>query len=98
VGSLAPQPRELFLGRPARGDVPAPTAPVALENHQLRAFELLPVLEGMSTSWAGLGRLVKGKTVAFSSTSMAAQRCVLDTIRWASHWANPNLVCAVMSP
>jgi len=65
VGSLGAAAAGMFLGRPARGDVPAPTAPVAIGKcTSYEPSELLPVLEGMFDKLGGLGKLVKGKTVA----------------------------------
>src|SRR5271157_5198474 len=65
VGSLGAAAAGMFLRRPARGSVPAPTAPVAIGKcTSYQPSELLPVLEDMFDKLGGLGRLVKGKTVA----------------------------------
>jgi len=56
------------------------------------------VLEGMFDKLGGLGKLVKGKTVAIKLNFNVG-----STVRLGyhplgdSHWANPNLICAVMS-
>ena len=49
----------------------APAAPVALARCRPYGAELLPTLTKMFDQIGGLGRLVKGKTVAIKSTSPA---------------------------
>jgi uncharacterized protein (DUF362 family) len=99
VGSLGAAAAGMFLGRPARGNVPAPAAPVAIGKcTSYEPSELLPVLEGMFDKLGGLGKLVKGKTVAIKLNFNGGATVRLGYHPLGdSHWANPNLICAVMS-
>jgi uncharacterized protein (DUF362 family) len=52
------------LGSPSRARAEAPTAPVALGRCDSYGSEVVPALNKMFDQLGGLGRLVKGKTVA----------------------------------
>ena len=87
----------LALTPSARAIPTAPTAPVAVARCRTYQSELLPALRTVFDQIGGLGRLVKGKTVAIKlnlnggPTSRLGYRPLGD-----SHWPHPNLVTATM--
>ena len=99
LGSLGAAAAGMFLGRPVRGYASAPTAPVAVGKcTSYQPSELLPVLDDMFDKLGGLGRLVKGKTVAIKLNFNGGSTVRLGYYPLGeSHWPHPNLICAVMS-
>jgi uncharacterized protein (DUF362 family) len=76
----------------------APTAPVAIARCGSYGSELRPALERMFDQLGGLGRLVKGKTVAIkiNLTGVADQR--LGTLpNERTYWTHPSVIGATMS-
>lgn len=75
----------------------APTAPVAAARCPSYGAELLPALEKMFDQLGGVGRLVRGKTVAIklNLTGSPWQRFGYAPIG-DSHWVNPHVVGAVV--
>ena len=99
LGSFGAAAAGMFMGRSARGSVSAPTAPVAVGKcTSYQPSELLPVLEDMFDKLGGLGKLVKGKTVAIKLNFNGGSTVRLGYYPLGeSHWPHPNLICAVMS-
>lgn len=83
----------------ARGFAPqAPAAPVVLQKCKTyEPSELVPALDAMFDKLGGLGRLVKGKTVAIKLNFNGGSTVRLGHLPLGdSHWPHPNLVCATM--
>jgi uncharacterized protein (DUF362 family) len=77
--------------------VEAPTAPVALARCASYGPELLPVLDTMFDQIGGLGRLVKGKTVAIkiNLTGSAGDRVGFLPIGCTT-WTHPAVIAATV--
>ena len=77
----------------------APAEPVVVARcGSYEAAELLPTLEGIFDKLGGLGRLVKGKTVAIKLNFNPGPTIRLGHLPLGdTHWTNPKLVCATMS-
>ncbi len=89
----------LCLARPTAGRAAsAPTAPVAVSRcRSYNRAELLPVLESSFDRIGGLGRLVKGKTVAIKLNFNGGPTVRLGHLPLGdSHWPHPDLICATM--
>src|SRR5690349_14477183 len=85
-----------FLAAPRRVRADAPTSPVAVARCKTyKPSELLPVMEKMFDQLGGLGRLVKGKTVAAkinltgSPTYRLGYYALEDT-----HYTHPQVIAA----
>jgi len=86
----------LALARP-RGSSPAPTAPVAVAKCPDYGPGLLPSLERMFDQLGGLGRLVKGKTVAVKLNLTGRPTYRLGyTPAGDAHWVHPDVVAATV--
>jgi uncharacterized protein (DUF362 family) len=98
VGRLGAAVAGLCLSGSNRGFASAPAAPVAVAKCKTyEPSELIPVLEGMFDKLGGLGRLVKGKTVAIKLNFNGGATVRLGHLPLGdSHWPHPSLVCAVM--
>jgi uncharacterized protein (DUF362 family) len=100
--------RELLAGLGASGlllskaasafTTTAPVAPVAIARCKTYdASELVPVLDGMFDKLGGLGRLVKGKTVAIKLNFNGGPTVRLGHLPLGdTHWPHPNLLAATM--
>lgn len=79
-------------------DLPAPVAPVAIARCKTyEASELVPVLDAMFDKLGGLGRLVKGKTVAIKLNFNGGATVRLGHYPLGdTHWPNPDLIAATM--
>ena len=89
----------LLLPRTASAFTPtAPVAPVAIARCKTyEASELVPVLDGMFDKLGGLGRLVKGKTVAIKLNFNGGPTVRLGHLPLGdTHWPHPNLLAATM--
>ena len=75
----------------------APAAPVALARCRSYDAELLPALEKMFDQLGGLGRIVKGKTVAvkLNLTGTPGDR-MRHLPAGYTHWTNPDVIGAVV--
>ncbi len=98
LGRMGAAVAGLCLGGPNRSYSAAPTAPVAIGKCKTyEASELVPVLAGMFDKLGGLGRLVKGKTVAIKLNFNGGSTVRLGHLQLGdSHWPHPNLICAAM--
>jgi uncharacterized protein (DUF362 family) len=76
----------------------APTAPVVIARcKSYQPSQLTPVLEGMFDKLGGLGRLVKGKTVAIKLNFNGGSTVRLGFLPLGdTHWPNPDLLAATM--
>ena len=99
MGSLGAAAAGVVLGRPVRSYASAPTAPVAVAKcTSYEPAELLTSLGDMFDKLGGLGKLVKGKTVAIKLNFNGGATVRLGYYPLGeSHWPHPNLICAVMS-
>jgi uncharacterized protein (DUF362 family) len=100
--------RELLAGIGATGLIlskrasaftaPAPVAPVAIARcRSYAAAQLTPVLDGMFDKLGGLGRLVKGKTVAIKLNFNGGPTVRLGHLPLGdTHWPHPDLLAATM--
>jgi uncharacterized protein (DUF362 family) len=100
--------RELLAGLGATGlvlsrtasafTVTAPVAPVAIARCKTYTPAVLtPVLDGMFDKLGGLGRLVKGKTVAIKLNFNGGPTVRLGHLPLGdTHWPHPNLLAATM--
>ncbi|MCC6862761.1 MAG: DUF362 domain-containing protein [Bryobacterales bacterium] len=89
----------LALARPAVSRAAsAPTAPVAVTRCRTYSpAELVPALQETFDRIGGLGRMVKGKTVAIKLNFNGGPTVRLGHHTLGdSHWPHPNLVCAAM--
>src|SRR5450631_2517056 len=83
-----------LAGSPLARAAEAPTAPVAVSRcRSYSSAELLPALEKMFDQLGGLGRLVKGKTVAMmfnlaGATSYRLRHLPLED----THYTNPHVI------
>src|SRR5512140_2752071 len=87
----------LGLVLPARARAAAPTAPVAIAKCTSYGAEYLATMEKMFDQLGGLGRLVKGKTVALkiNMTGDQSQRLgFLDA--GLTHFTNPSTITATI--
>ena len=93
-----------FLGRACRRRTPgaaaapaaAPTAPVAIAKCKTYA-EYLPVMEKMIDQIGGLGRLVKGKTVAIKINFTGGPTTRLGFLPQSrTYWTHPHTVGAMI--
>ena len=77
---------------------PAPVAPVAIARCKTYTpSELVPVLGGMFDKLGGLGRLVRGKTVAIKLNFNGGPTVRLGHLPLGdTHWPHPNLLAATM--
>ncbi len=98
LGRLGAAAAGLCLGPPRQGYASAPTAPVAVGKCKTyEPSELIPVLNGMFDKLGGLGKLVKGKTVAIKLNFNGGATVRLGHLPLGdSHWPHPNLICAAM--
>ena len=78
--------------------VPPPVAPVAIARcRSYDSSELLPVLDDLFDKLGGLGRLVRGKTVAIKLNFNGGPTVRLGHLPLGdTHWPNPNLLAATM--
>jgi uncharacterized protein (DUF362 family) len=76
----------------------APAAPVAIARCKTYTpAELTPILDGMFDKLGGLGRLVKGKTVAIKLNFNGGPTVRLGHLPLGdTHWPHPNLLAATM--
>lgn len=76
----------------------APAAPVAIARcKSYQPSQLIPVLEGMFDKLGGLGRLVKGKTVAIKLNFNGGSTVRLGFLPLGdTHWPHPDLLAAAM--
>jgi len=100
--------RELLAGLGATGlalsrtasafTATAPVAPVAVARcRTYTPAQLTPVLDGMFDKLGGLGRLVKGKTVAIKLNFNGGPTVRLGHLPLGdTHWPHPNLLAATM--
>lgn len=88
-----------YLAGPAfsRGST-APTAPVTVARCKTyAATELLPTLENMFDQLGGLGRIVKGKTVAIKINLTGAPTYRLGYLPLGdTHYTNPSVIAATV--
>ena len=86
-----------LLPRAGRALTAAPAAPVALARCQSYGTELLPTLARMFDQVGGLGRLVRGKTVAvkINLTGDPDGRVGYLPIGLTT-WTNPSLIAATL--
>jgi uncharacterized protein (DUF362 family) len=89
----------LLWGRPAPAfAIPAPVAPVAISRcRSYAASELVPILAAAFDKLGGLGRMVKGKTVAIKLNFNGGPTVRLGHYPLGdTHWPHPNLIAATM--
>jgi len=90
--------RRSFIGSCAAVALAAPAAPVAISK--CRTYEpatLVPVLDDMLDKLGGIGRLVKGKTVAIKINCNPNPVYRLGHLPLeATHWPHPKLIGALM--
>lgn len=87
----------LALGVPGRSRGAAPTAPVAVAKCPDYGSGLLPVMEGMFDQLGGLGRLVKGRTVAIKLNLTGSPRYRLGYLPAEdAHWTHPRVIAAAV--
>ena len=81
---------------PARAAGPAPTAPVAVSRCKTyNPSELVPALQAMFDQLGGLGRLVKGKTVAMKINLTGAPTYRIGYLPLEdTHYTHPNVIAA----
>jgi uncharacterized protein (DUF362 family) len=93
--SLGTSVAGLALSRPAAAS--APTAPVAVAKCPTYGTGVLPRLEAMFDQLGGLGRLVKGKTVAIklNLTGRADRRLGYHPLGCAQ-WVHPDVIAATL--
>src|SRR5690349_16121408 len=87
-----------FLAAPRRVRADAPTSPVAVARCKTyKPSELLPVMEKMFDQLGGLGRLVKGKTVAakINLTGSPTYRVGYAPLE-DSHYTHPHVIAAAV--
>jgi uncharacterized protein (DUF362 family) len=97
--SLGAAAAGLGLTDRSRGaEAAAPTAPVAIGKCKTyQPAELVATLDTMFDRLGGLGRIVKGKTVAIKLNFNGGSTARLGHLPLGdSHWPHPNLVCATM--
>ncbi|HSW49503.1 MAG TPA: twin-arginine translocation signal domain-containing protein, partial [Bryobacteraceae bacterium] len=77
--------------KPARMRAALPTAPIVIGRLPDYGSGLVPVLEGMFDKMGGLGRLVKGKTVAIKINMVGASYNRLDYLpAEETFWTHPR--------
>ncbi|MFB3778545.1 MAG: DUF362 domain-containing protein [Bryobacteraceae bacterium] len=82
--------------KPARMRAALPTAPIVIGRSPDYGSGLVPVLEGMFDKLGGLGRLVKGKTVAIKINMVGASYNRLDYLpAEETFWTHPRMTGAV---
>ena len=82
---------------PAVAAAQAPTAPVSVERCRSYGAEIVPALDRMFDRLGGLGKLVKGKTVAIKLNLISGPTRRLGHMPLGeSHWPHPNLIGATM--
>lgn len=82
--------------RPARMRAALPTAPVVIGRSPDYGSGLVPVLDGMFDKLGGLGRLVKGKTVAIKINMVGASYNRLEYLpAEETFWTHPRMIGAV---
>jgi len=87
----------LCLSGSARALVPAPSAPVAITRCRNYEAELAPALRTVFDRIGGLGRIVKGKTVAIKLNLNGGPTSRLGYLPLGdSHWPHPNLIAATI--
>jgi hypothetical protein len=98
IGRLGAALAGASLARPGRVCATAPTAPVAIGKcRDYDPPELVAVLSAMFDKLGGLGRLVKGKTVAIKLNFNGGATVRLGHLPLGdSHWPHPKLICATM--
>jgi len=86
-----------LAGSPLARAAQAPTAPVAVSRCKTyNSSELLPALESMFDQLGGLGRLVKGKTVAMKINLTGAPTYRIGYLPLEdTHYTNPYVIGAV---
>ena len=87
-----------LTGGPLARAAQAPTAPVAVSRCKTyNAAELLPALQTMFDQLGGLGRLVKGKTVAMKINLTGAPTYRIGYLPLEdTHYTNPQVIAAVV--
>jgi len=87
-----------LLARPALGFVPTPpTGKVAVGKCKDYGAELLPTLDKMFDQLGGLGRLVKGKTVAMKVNFIGIRWQRLGSAKMEdTFWSNPHMIGATV--
>lgn len=83
--------------QPRLGFASAPTAPVAIAKCPGYGADLLPAMERMFDQLGGLGRLVKGRTVAvkLNLTGSPSYRLGFTPLEDA-HWTHPRVIAAAV--
>jgi uncharacterized protein (DUF362 family) len=85
------------LGRSAAFATAAPAATVSIAKCRSYGAELVPTLDRMFDQIGGLGRLVKGRTVAIKLNLTGAPSIRLGRLpAGLAHWVHPNVVGAVV--
>jgi uncharacterized protein (DUF362 family) len=75
----------------------APAAPVSVARCRSYGPELVPTLEKMFDQLGGLGRIVKGKTVAIKVNLTGTPTDRLDYLpNGLTHWTNPSVIGATL--
>jgi uncharacterized protein (DUF362 family) len=81
----------------ARPAVAAPTAPVSIAKCGSYGTELVPTLEKMFDQLGGLGRLVKGKTVAMKVNLTGNPDTRMNHVpAELAHWTHPRVIGATI--
>src|SRR5512137_2148977 len=98
LGRMGTAVAGLCLNLPERGYASAPVAPVAVGRCKTyEPAELVAALGSMFDKLGGLGRLVKGKTVAIKLNFNGGATVRLGHLPLGdSHWPHPNLICAAI--
>jgi uncharacterized protein (DUF362 family) len=82
--------------RPAASRAALPTAPIVIGRSSDYGSGLLPALEGIFDKLGGLGRLVKGKTVAIKINMVGASYNRLGYLpAEETYWTHPRMIGAV---
>src|SRR6267154_2675598 len=96
LSSAAATAGVLALGRPMYG-AEAPTAPVAVAPCKTYGPELVTTMEKMFDELGGLGRLVKGKTVAIKINLTGSPSYRLGYLPLGdTHYTHPNVIAAAV--